>query len=100
MTEVYYGDLTPIPHDVLDHVNAVSEANIAHIPMQPGDVLLCDNYRILHGRDVFNGDRYHAVSWFKDGFKEDRRDDQASQEVAKPGNLLNSLINKVLVDSF
>mmetsp|Transcript_34094 Transcript_34094/g.109400 ORF Transcript_34094/g.109400 Transcript_34094/m.109400 type:complete len:423 (+) Transcript_34094:122-1390(+) len=99
MTEVYYGDLSPIPHDVLDHVNAVSEKNIKHIPMQPGDVLLCDNYRILHGRDVFTGDRYHAVSWFKDGFSDQKKAPPAEGK-AKPGNFLNSLINKALVDSF
>ena len=34
------------------------------LSMEPGDVLLVDYYRALHGRDVFNGDCYHAVSWF------------------------------------
>ena len=29
-------------------------------------MLLCDNYRVLHGRDIFEGDRLHAVSWFGD----------------------------------
>merc|ERR1711988_1333305 len=43
MTEVYYGDLSPIPPADLDHINEVSEKNIRKIPMQPGDVLLCDN---------------------------------------------------------
>ena len=46
----------------------------------------CDNYRVLHGRDVFNGDRLHAVSWFGDGTtKADKGD--------KPGDILNNLIN-------
>ena len=62
MTEVYHGDLSPISSDDLDHINEISEKNIRTIPMQPGDVLLCDNYRVLHGRDIFDGDRYHAVS--------------------------------------
>ena len=49
-------------------------------------MLLCDNYRVLHGRDVFNGDRLHAVSWFGDGTtKADKGD--------KPGDILNNLIN-------
>ena len=65
MTEVYHGDLSPISDADLDHINAVSEANIQKIPMQPGDVLLCDNYRVLHGRDVFEGERLHAVTWFE-----------------------------------
>ena len=52
---------------MLQHINEVSEKNIVTVPMQPGEVLLCDNYRVLHGRDVFEGERKHAVSWFGDG---------------------------------
>jgi alpha-ketoglutarate-dependent taurine dioxygenase len=48
-------------------VNEACEKNIVRVPMQAGDVLLCDNYRVLHGRDVFEGERQHAVSWFGDG---------------------------------
>merc|ERR1711939_1150888 len=70
MTEVFYGDLSPIPPADLDHINEVSQKNIRDIPMQPGDVLLCDNYRVLHGRNVFKGDRYHAVSWFGEEYGE------------------------------
>ena len=64
MTEVFYGDLSSDTSMDLDHINEVSQKNIRDIPMQPGGVLLCDNYRVLHGRNVFKGDRYHAVSWF------------------------------------
>lgn len=96
MTDVYYGDLSHIPPADLDHINQVSESNIHHIPMQPGDVLLCDNYRILHGRDIFKGDRYHAVTWFR-GMKGENP--EVTQD-AKPGNFLNKAINKFLVDSF
>ena len=41
-----------------------SEKHITALSMEPGDVLLVDNYRALHGRDVFQGDRFHAVTWF------------------------------------
>jgi hypothetical protein len=69
--------------------------------MQPGDVLLVDNYRVLHGRDVFNGDRFHAVSWFKEREGERRPDDADDEDGATAsGNVLNKVINKVLVDSF
>ena len=37
MTEVFYGDLSPIPAEDLDHINEVSQKNIRDIPMQPGD---------------------------------------------------------------
>ena len=90
MTDVYYGDLTRIPPEDLLHINEVSEASIARIPMQPGDVLLCDNYRVSHGRDVFNGDRYHAVSWFREA---GAKYEGSEVDAQKPGNVLNKLIN-------
>jgi hypothetical protein len=64
MTDVFFGDLSQIPGELVIKVNEACEKNIVRVPMQPGDVLLCDNYRVLHGRDVFVGDRLHAVSWF------------------------------------
>jgi hypothetical protein len=64
MTDVFFGDLSIIPGEIVNKVNEACEKNIVRVPMQPGDVLLCDNYRVLHGRDVFEGDRLHAVSWF------------------------------------
>ena len=67
MTDVFFGNLDIIPGELLAKVNEACEKNIIKVPMQPGDVLLCDNYRVLHGRDVFEGDRLHAVSWFGDG---------------------------------
>ena len=100
MTEVYHGDLSRISTDDLDHINAVSQANIANIPMQPGDVLLCDNYRVLHGRDTFKGDRYHAVSWFGGRVKDRPADFDDDNANSKPGDLLNKFVNKFLVDSF
>ncbi|KAJ1456451.1 hypothetical protein M885DRAFT_439572 [Pelagophyceae sp. CCMP2097] len=97
MTEVYHGDLSAIAESDLDHIDAVSRANIARLAMQPGDVVLVDNYRVLHGRDIFKGDRYHAVAWF--GGRRSERPGE-DMEAAKPGNVMNKLINKFLVDSF
>lgn len=100
MTEVYFGDLSPIPAEDLDHINEVSEKNIQRIPMQAGDVLLCDNYRILHGRDIFEGDRYHAVTWFRGTVDERPPEEDEDTSNSKPGDILNKAINKFLVDSF
>jgi alpha-ketoglutarate-dependent taurine dioxygenase len=66
MTDVFFGDLSIIPGELLAKVNDACEKNIVRVPMEAGDVLLCDNYRVLHGRDVFRGERQHAVSWFGD----------------------------------
>merc|ERR1712232_1474041 len=88
MTDIYFGDLSLIPGEMLNHVNKVCEDNIVHVPMKAGDVLLCDNYRVLHGRDIFEGDRLHAVSWFGDSLE---------AAPGKPGDLLNSFVNNFLV---
>jgi len=49
MTDVYYGDLSKIDGATLDHINDVSNKHIQNLEMGPGDVLLIDNYRMLHG---------------------------------------------------
>ncbi|EOD23467.1 hypothetical protein EMIHUDRAFT_471710 [Emiliania huxleyi CCMP1516] len=66
--------------EMLQHINEVSEKNIVTVPMQPGEVLLCDNYRVLHGRDIFDGDRLHAVSWFGD----EKLEDDSGQQAGRP----------------
>ena len=67
MTETYYGDLTPIPRKDVEHVNEVTERCMVRLKMQPGDIVLLDNYSVLHGRDVFENlehERMHSVVWF------------------------------------
>jgi len=91
MTDIYFGDLSLIPGEMLQHVNKVCEDSIVRVPMKPGDVLLCDNYRVLHGRDIFEGDRLHAVSWFGD-----EKYDVADTGGAT-GDVLNNLLNTFLV---
>jgi alpha-ketoglutarate-dependent taurine dioxygenase len=39
--------------------------NLVSVLMEPGDVVLVDNYQVMHGRDVFTGERLHAVTWFE-----------------------------------
>jgi len=56
--------------------------------MEAGDILLCDNYRVLHGRDVFEGERLHAVSWFGS------EPGKAAERGA--GDILNGFINSAL----
>jgi len=91
MTDIYFGDLSLIPGEMLNHVNEVCEKTIVKVPMQAGDVLLCDNYRVLHGRDIFEGDRLHAVSWFGD------EQVDVADTGGKPGDILNNLLNTFLV---
>jgi hypothetical protein len=61
-----YGDGGEIPQEHLDHIVAVADKNKVNIPMVPGDVVLVDNYRALHGREGFRNSpdqtRLHAIS--------------------------------------
>jgi len=91
MTDVFFGDLDLIPGELLQKVNEACEKNIVRVPMESGDVLLCDNYRVLHGRDVFVGERQHAVSWFGD----DSSGPVGDKAVRNDG--LRGFINEIIV---
>ena len=72
---------------------SASEKHITALSMEPGDVLLVDNYRALHGRDVFQGDRFHAVTWFTWDQNEAWRGDER-RIVEK--NAFNQAINQMM----
>ncbi|GMH89152.1 hypothetical protein TrST_g3314 [Triparma strigata] len=93
MTDVFFGDLGHLSPSECDEIKRVSEKHITAVPMSPGDVLLVDNYRTLHGRDVFNGERYHAVGWFSWDDNEKWRGDELRQR-EKDG--LNQFVNKYM----
>lgn len=94
MTEVFYADtLEPLILEDCQEIKRASEKHITALAMEPGDVLLVDNYRALHGRDVFQGDRFHAVSWFTWDDQEEWRGDER-RIVEK--NAMNQAINKLM----
>mmetsp|Transcript_34792 Transcript_34792/g.68466 ORF Transcript_34792/g.68466 Transcript_34792/m.68466 type:complete len:475 (+) Transcript_34792:95-1519(+) len=94
MTEVFYADtMTPLDIETCQEIKRASEKHITALPMEPGDVLLVDNYRALHGRDVFAGDRFHAVSWFTWDDNEEWRGEER-RIVEKNG--LNKVINQMM----
>mmetsp|Transcript_31584 Transcript_31584/g.47738 ORF Transcript_31584/g.47738 Transcript_31584/m.47738 type:complete len:452 (-) Transcript_31584:229-1584(-) len=95
MTEVFYADtMEPLSLEDCQEIKRASEKHITALSMEPGDVLLVDNYRALHGRDVFEGDRFHAVSWFTwDGPQEEWRGDER-RIIEKNG--LNKMINSMM----
>ena len=52
---MFYGDLSAIPEaDILQHLDDQMD-NLVSVLMEPGDVVLVDNYQVMHGRDVFTG---------------------------------------------
>lgn len=94
MTEVFYADtMEPLSLEDCAEIKRASEKHITALAMEPGDVLLVDNYRALHGRDVFQGDRFHAVSWFTWDDNEEWRGDER-RIVEKNG--LNQAINSMM----
>ena len=65
VTDMFYGDGTPISVEDLEHIDQLTMKNLVYVPMSEGDVVLVDNYQVMHGRDVFTGERLHAVTWFE-----------------------------------
>eukprot|EP00468_Gymnochlora_sp_CCMP2014_P011499 CAMPEP_0167749360 /NCGR_PEP_ID=MMETSP0110_2-20121227/5361_1 /TAXON_ID=629695 /ORGANISM="Gymnochlora sp., Strain CCMP2014" /LENGTH=447 /DNA_ID=CAMNT_0007634499 /DNA_START=80 /DNA_END=1420 /DNA_ORIENTATION=- len=63
LTDVFYGDGTPISEEDLKHVAEVTMKNVKFIKLNQGDVVLVDNYKTQHGRNVFEGTRKNAVTW-------------------------------------
>merc|ERR1719389_603785 len=95
MTDVFLGEnLKKTPAEDCDEVKRVAEKSIVALPMEPGDILLIDNYRALHGRETFEGDRFHAVTWFTWDDPEWREGAKESSASDKDG--LNKVMNKYL----
>jgi len=64
-SDMYYGDGEPLSDADLQHLDELTNANLVYLKMQPGDAVLLDNYQTMHGRNVFQGKRKHAVTWFE-----------------------------------
>lgn len=60
-----FGDLSKLSLEQLAAFDATVMASLKWVKMQPGDVVLLDNYMCMHGRNIFDGVRKHAVTWFK-----------------------------------
>jgi hypothetical protein len=94
MTEVFYADtMEPLSLEDCLEIKRASEKHITALSMEPGDVLLVDNYRALHGRDVFQGDRYHAVSWFT---WDDNEEWRGNERRIVEKNAMNQAINQMM----
>lgn len=64
-TDCYFADSgETLSHEELRYIDEVTMKGLKYIKMQKGDVVLLDNYSVLHGRAPFFGTRKHAVTWF------------------------------------
>lgn len=59
---VTYGDGSVIPEEDLKEVRIAAERNKLSVPWRPGDLMVVDNMRVLHGREPFSGNRKVVVS--------------------------------------
>jgi len=99
MTEIFYADtMKPMDLEDCQEIKRASEKHITALSMEPGDVLLVDNYRALHGRDVFDGDRFHAVTWFTwdEHSHPDNADWRGDERRIVEKNAFNQVINGMM----
>jgi len=65
-TDVYYADTDEkLEVEKLKHLDDITMKSAVPIKMKEGDMVLLDNYLVMHGRCPFEGTRKHAVTWFK-----------------------------------
>jgi alpha-ketoglutarate-dependent taurine dioxygenase len=75
-SDMFYGDDGDLSDADLKHLDEVTKKNMQYIKMNEGDVVLLDNYKTMHGRNVFDGTRKHAVAWFSGWDGEDEQRNQ------------------------
>lgn len=56
-TNTFYGDGSPIPTEVLDHLREAYAAETVVFDWREGDVLMLDNLLVAHGRNPYVGAR-------------------------------------------
>lgn len=64
-SDMFFGDDGDIDEKKLKHMDEITMKNVRFVKMTEGDVVLLDNYKCMHGRNVFDGTRKHAVAWFE-----------------------------------
>ena len=62
---MFFGDDGQISDEQLKKMDEVTLKNSVYVKMKEGDVVLLDNYKTMHGRNVFDGTRKHGVAWFE-----------------------------------
>jgi alpha-ketoglutarate-dependent taurine dioxygenase len=58
----FFGDGGPLDVAGLDQIRAAVQAETVTFPWERGDVLVCDNLLVSHGREPFEGDRRVLVA--------------------------------------
>jgi hypothetical protein len=64
-SDMFFGDDGHISDSALKEMDEITYKNMKYVKMTEGDVVLLDNYKCMHGRNVFDGTRKHGVAWFE-----------------------------------
>lgn len=64
-SDMFFGDDGSISESALKEMDDITYKNMKYVKMTEGDVVLLDNYKCMHGRNVFDGTRKHGVAWFE-----------------------------------
>lgn len=64
-SDMFFGDDGELTDEQLQHLDDITMKNVQFVKMTEGDVVLLDNYKCMHGRNVFDGTRKHGVAWFE-----------------------------------
>ena len=64
-SDMFFGDDGLLTDEQLKELDEVTMKNVKFVKMTEGDVVLLDNYKTMHGRNVFDGTRKHGVCWFE-----------------------------------
>ena len=64
-SDMFFGDDGDISKEALKEMDEITYNNMKYVKMTEGDVVLLDNYKCMHGRNVFDGTRKHGVAWFE-----------------------------------
>jgi len=78
-SDMFFGDDGDISEAALKEMDEVTLKNVRYVKMNQGDVVLLDNYKCMHGRNVFEGTRKHGVAWFE-GWEGEEEMKQALQK--------------------
>jgi hypothetical protein len=83
-SDMFFGDDGDISDEALKHMDEITMKNVKFVKMTEGDVVLLDNYKCMHGRNVFDGTRKHGVAWFEGWDGEEEMKAMAKAETNKP----------------
>jgi alpha-ketoglutarate-dependent taurine dioxygenase len=59
---VYFGDGTPIPDELIARIGEIYEELCVEFPWQKGDLVAVDNMIVSHARRPYSGERKHLVA--------------------------------------